>query len=73
MVLKINNVHIAQGGFRLTASLPPLEAGIYAVMGPSGAGKSSLLAAIAGFLDPCLVPRFSANSLLSRSVTTMPN
>ena len=50
MVLKINNVHIAQGGFRLTASLPPLEAGIYAVMGPSGAGKSSLLAAIAGFL-----------------------
>ena len=50
MVLKINNVHIAQGGFRLTASLPLLEAGIYAVMGPSGAGKSSLLAAIAGFL-----------------------
>ena len=50
MVLKINNVHIAQGGFRLTASLPPLEAGIYAVMGPSGAGKSSLLAALAGFL-----------------------
>ena len=50
MVLKINNVYIAQGGFRLTASLPPLEAGIYAVMGPSGAGKSSLLAALAGFL-----------------------
>lgn len=50
MVLKINNVHIAQGGFRLTASLPPLEAGIYAVMGPSGVGKSSLLAALAGFL-----------------------
>ena len=50
MVLKINNVHIAQGGFRLTASLPLLEAGIYAVMGPSGAGKSSLLAALAGFL-----------------------
>jgi thiamine transport system ATP-binding protein len=50
MALKINNVHIAQGGFRLTASLQPLEAGIYAVMGPSGAGKSSLLAAMAGFL-----------------------
>ena len=50
MVLKINNLHIAQGGFRLTASLPSLESGIYAVIGPSGAGKSSLLAALGGFL-----------------------
>ena len=46
MALKISNFNIVQGGFHLTASLPSLEAGIYAVIGPSGAGKSSLLAAL---------------------------
>lgn len=50
MALKISNFNIVQGGFHLTASLPSLEAGIYAVIGPSGAGKSSLLAALGGFM-----------------------
>ena len=50
MALKISNFNILQGGFHLTASLPSLAAGIYAVIGPSGAGKSSLLAALGGFM-----------------------
>ncbi len=50
-MLKIDNVAIGQGAFRLTADMT-LEAGRkYAVIGPSGAGKSTLLNALCGFMD----------------------
>ena len=51
-MLRLENVVLAQGAFRLTADWQ-LEAGArVALIGPSGAGKSSLLSAIAGFFAP---------------------
>ncbi len=51
-MLQLDQVVLAQEGFRLTANwtVPPAQK--VAVIGPSGAGKSSLLAAIAGFFPP---------------------
>jgi thiamine transport system ATP-binding protein len=51
-MLEIENLVLRVGAFELTANLPPMGAGIYAIMGPSGAGKSTLLAALGGFLMP---------------------
>jgi thiamine transport system ATP-binding protein len=49
-VLKLEDVLIVQGDFRMQADLT-LEAGRkYAVIGPSGAGKSTLLGALCGFV-----------------------
>jgi len=51
-MLRLENVVLAQGEFRLTADWQ-VEAGArVALIGPSGAGKSSLLSAIAGFFAP---------------------
>ena len=50
-MLTLEDVVLAQGDFRLTADLG-LAPGLTAVIGPSGGGKSTLLAAIAGFLQP---------------------
>lgn len=51
-MLRLEDVAIHQGDFRLTAdwTLTPGEG--VAVIGPSGAGKSTLLMTIAGFLAP---------------------
>jgi thiamine transport system ATP-binding protein len=51
-MLEIKDLGLRVGDFELTANLPPMNAGIYAIMGPSGAGKSTLLAALGGFLTP---------------------
>ena len=49
-MLKLEDVLIVQGDFRMQADLT-LEAGRkYAVIGPSGAGKSTLLGALCGFV-----------------------
>ena len=51
--LFLDGVKIALGGrvlVELTREVPPGE--VLTVMGPSGSGKSSLLAYLAGFLDP---------------------
>ena len=49
-MLKLEDVLIAQGDFRLQADFT-LEVGRkYAVIGPSGAGKSTLLGALCGFV-----------------------
>jgi thiamine transport system ATP-binding protein len=51
-MLRLENLVLAQDGFRLSADWAvPLGARV-AVIGPSGAGKSTLLAAIAGFFGP---------------------
>jgi thiamine transport system ATP-binding protein len=52
MTLRLENVAIVQGDWRLEADIEIAEGSATAVIGPSGAGKSTLLAAIAGFLDP---------------------
>ncbi|NBB96929.1 MAG: ATP-binding cassette domain-containing protein [Alphaproteobacteria bacterium] len=49
-MLRLEDVTIRQGGFRLTANFALSRAARVAVIGPSGAGKSTLLGAIAGFL-----------------------
>ncbi|WP_431297648.1 ATP-binding cassette domain-containing protein [Tabrizicola sp. BL-A-41-H6] len=51
-MLQLDQVVLAQDGFRLTANWSVAPGGRVAVIGPSGAGKSSLLAAIAGFFPP---------------------
>lgn len=48
-MLELQNLHIQQGDFALTADLAIPGPGITAVVGPSGAGKSTLLNTIAGF------------------------
>ena len=50
-MLKLDNLSLRQGDFSLVADLT-CEAGLTAIIGPSGGGKSTLLAAIAGFLQP---------------------
>ena len=51
-MLTLDALRIAQGSFTLAADMTVPTGTVNAVIGPSGAGKSSLLAAIAGFLDP---------------------
>lgn len=51
-MLKLDQLHLAQGDFRLQADLGLPAGSSCALMGPSGSGKSTLLAAIAGFLPP---------------------
>ncbi len=51
-MLQLDQVVLAQDGFRLTADWSVAAGCRVAVIGPSGAGKSSLLAAIAGFFPP---------------------
>lgn len=50
--LELQDVVLAQEGFRLTASLTVPKGATVAVIGPSGAGKSTLVSAIAGFFPP---------------------
>ncbi|MGB8813908.1 MAG: ATP-binding cassette domain-containing protein [Paracoccaceae bacterium] len=51
-MLKLENVVLAQEGFRLTADWAVMPGARVAIIGPSGAGKSTLLSAIAGFFPP---------------------
>jgi thiamine transport system ATP-binding protein len=51
-MLRLEDVVLEQGSFRLSADWALEPGARVAVMGPSGAGKSTLLMAIAGFLDP---------------------
>ena len=51
-MLELDRLELRQGGFALAADLRLEPGGIVAVVGPSGGGKSTLLAAIAGFLQP---------------------
>lgn len=51
-MLTLENLHITQGSFSLTAHFDLPARGITAIVGPSGGGKSTLLSAIAGFLAP---------------------
>lgn len=51
-MLALEGVELGQGGFRLRADLRIASGTRVALMGPSGGGKSTLLAAIAGFLEP---------------------
>lgn len=51
-MLNLEDLVLAQEGFRLTANWSMPAGAKVAVIGPSGAGKSSLLLAIAGFLAP---------------------
>ncbi len=48
-MLRLENVLIEQGSFRLTADFSVQSGVITALIGPSGAGKSSLLSLIGGF------------------------
>jgi len=50
-VLALEALRLRQGAFTLSADLT-CRAGLTAIIGPSGGGKSTLLAAIAGFLQP---------------------
>ncbi len=49
-MLKLEDVHIEKGTFRLSAEFDVTRGRIVGVIGPSGGGKSTLLEAIAGFL-----------------------
>ena len=51
MALQFDHVTLQQGTFTLTADFT-LSAATTAIIGPSGGGKSTLLAAVAGFLEP---------------------
>ena len=51
-MLRLEDVEIVQGDWRLTADLALAPGSVTAFLGPSGSGKSTLLAAIAGFIDP---------------------
>ncbi len=51
-MLTLERLRIAFNGFELTADLSIAPGVHVSIIGPSGAGKSSLLAAIAGFLEP---------------------
>lgn len=48
MTLKLRDVVVRKGAFRLAANLEVAASGVTVVFGPSGSGKSSLLSAIAG-------------------------
>lgn len=48
MTLKLRDVVVRKGAFRLAADLEVAASGVTVVFGPSGSGKSSLLSAIAG-------------------------
>lgn len=50
-VLRLEDLIIDNGGFRVAATLQVPKGARVAVMGPSGAGKSTLLGAVAGFHD----------------------
>ena len=50
-VLRLDQVVIVNGAFRLTADIEIARGARIAVMGPSGAGKSTLVNGIAGFHD----------------------
>lgn len=50
-MLTFEAVRLEQGTFALTADLS-MSANVTAVIGPSGGGKSTLLAAVAGFVEP---------------------
>lgn len=52
MALRLENLLLQQGEFRLSADLVISKGSTAAVLGPSGAGKSTLFSAIAGFLAP---------------------
>ena len=51
-MLTLDDLHLRQGDFRLSANLTVPKGARIALIGPSGAGKTTLLAAIAGFLAP---------------------
>ncbi len=51
-MLTLDRLALRQGDFTLAADLRVQRGAVVAVMGPSGGGKSTLLAAIAGFLQP---------------------
>ena len=48
MTLKLRDVVVRKGAFRLAADFEVAASGVTVVFGPSGSGKSSLLSAIAG-------------------------
>ncbi|WP_210530120.1 thiamine ABC transporter ATP-binding protein [Rubellimicrobium arenae] len=51
-MLRLEQLELGQGSFRLVADLEVPRGASVALMGPSGGGKSTLLAGIAGFLAP---------------------
>ena len=51
-MLRLENIEIVQGDWRMTADLALEPGSATAFLGPSGSGKSTLLAAIAGFIEP---------------------
>lgn len=51
-MLTLEKVRLRQGDFALFADLTVMKGTATAIMGPSGGGKSTLIAAIAGFLQP---------------------
>ena len=50
--MRLDEIEIALGDFRLAAELTFRRGAITALMGASGSGKSTLLSVIAGFLQP---------------------
>ena len=51
-MLRLENLQIDLGNFRLSADFCVAAGATVAIIGPSGAGKSTLLNAIAGFITP---------------------
>lgn len=51
-MLQLDQLVLAQGDFRLQADWSVPTGAVVAIIGPSGGGKSTLLASIAGFLQP---------------------
>ena len=49
-MLRVEGAEVAQGDFRMSASMALEQGQKYAVIGPSGAGKSTLLGALCGFV-----------------------